>query len=122
MKIKESYIILRNLSFRANHGVNPQEQIVGNEFYIDLRLKVNIEEPASSDDLANTVSYADVYQSVKSEMDEISKLLEHVGARICKRLLHDFPLIEEVELKINKRNPPMGADVESACVELVCSR
>ena len=51
-----------------------------------------------------------------------SKLLEHVCGRIAKRLLAEFPAIEEIELRLSKRNPPMGADIDSAGVELHCSR
>ena len=33
----------------------------------------------------------------------------------------DFPQIEEITLKLAKRNPPMGADIEAAGVE-ICQR
>lgn len=122
MKIDSSYITLNRLTLYAYHGVMTQEQVVGNEFYIDLRLKVNMEHSALTDELIDTVSYADVFQSVKSEMDIPSKLLEHAAARVAKRLLDEYKQIEIVELKLWKRNPPMGADVQSAGVEMTCSR
>ena len=34
----------------------------------------------------------------------------------------DFPAIEEVEIKLSKRNPPMGADIDAAGVEMFCTR
>ena len=40
MNINASYIHLENILFFAHHGVATQETIVGNEFYINLRLKV----------------------------------------------------------------------------------
>ena len=122
MKIDCSYITLSRLTFYAYHGVMPQEQVVGNEFYIDLRIKVNMEHSALTDELVDTVSYADVFQSVKSEMDIPSKLLEHAVARVVQRLFDDYSQIEEVQIKLAKRNPPMGADVDSAGVEMICSR
>ena len=122
MKIDNSYILLNRLTLYAYHGVMSQEQVVGNEFFIDLRLKVNMEHSALTDELIDTVSYADVFQSVKSEMDIPSKLLEHAAARVAKRLLDEYKQIEIVELKLWKRNPPMGADVQSAGVEMTCSR
>ena len=51
-------------------------------------------------------------------MDVPSKLLEHVAGRIIRRLLDDFPAIEHIDLKLSKRNPPMGADIETAGVEV----
>lgn len=47
-----------------------------------------------------------------------SKLLEHVCERIISRLFSEFSQIEEIELKLAKRNPPMGADIENAGIEI----
>lgn len=55
-------------------------------------------------------------------MDIPSKLLEHVGKRIVKKLFKQFATIEDIDLFLSKRNPPMGADIESAGIELHCSR
>lgn len=117
-----SYIFLDNLRFFARHGVGEQETLVGNEFTVNLRLKVDISRAMQTDDVADTVSYADVYAAVKEEMELPSRLLEHVCGRIADRLFRDFPQIEEIELRLAKRNPPMGADIEAAGVELRVSR
>ena len=95
---------------------------MGNEFIISLRLKVDITLAAETDNVAHTVSYADVYENVKAEMEIPSALLEHVCGRIVKRLFRTFPAIEGIELKLSKRNPPMGADVDAAGVEVHCER
>lgn len=115
-------IFLDNVRFYAYHGVAPQETIAGNEFTISLNLAVNFECAAETDEVANTVSYADVYTLLKEEMAVPSKLLEHVCGRIVRRLFHDFQMIEEVHIKLAKRNPPMGADIEAAGVEMHCKR
>lgn len=117
-----SYIFLDNMRFFAYHGVGEQERLVGNEFTVNLRLKVDIQRAAETDDAADTVSYADVYEAVKSEMSLPSKLLEHISGRIIHRLFRDFPQIEEIELKLSKRNPPMGADIEAAGIEVTQTR
>lgn len=118
----KSYILLDNLRFFARHGVGEQETLVGNEFTVSLRLKVNIEQAMQTDNVEDTVSYADIYESVKQEMSVPSKLLEHVSGRIMNRLFEDFPQIEEVKIKLMKRNPPMGADIEAAGVEIKSTR
>lgn len=117
-----SYILLNNLRYYAHHGVGEQETLVGNEFTVSLRLKVDIERAMQTDAVTDTVSYADVYESVKQEMSVPSKLLEHVSGRIMDRLFNDFPQIEEIEMKLMKRNPPMGADIEAAGIELSSTR
>lgn len=118
----KSYILIDNLRFFAHHGVGEQETLVGNEFTVSLRLKVNIEQAMQTDNVENTVSYADVYESLKQEMSVPSKLLEHVSGRIMNRLFTDFPQIEEIKMKLMKRNPPMGADIEAAGVEIKSTR
>ncbi|MDO4164135.1 MAG: dihydroneopterin aldolase [Bacteroides sp.] len=118
----KSYIFIDDVRFYAYHGVGQQETLVGNEFTISLRMQVNITQAAETDDVKDTVSYAEVYASVKDEMDVPSRLLEHVAGRIVKRLFSDFPTIESIELKLAKRNPPMGADVRAAGVEICCQR
>lgn len=117
-----SYIFLKDLRFFAYHGVGAQETCVGNEFTIDLRIKTDISKAMQSDSVNDTVSYADIYEAIRQEMDIPSKLLEHVAGRIARRLFRDFNAIEALELKLSKRNPPMGADITAAGVELSCNR
>lgn len=117
-----SYILLENIRFFAYHGVAPQETTVGNEFVVSLRLKTDIARAMESDDVADIVNYAEIHQAVKEEMDIPSKLLEHVAGRIVRRLFNDFTTIERIDLKLSKRNPPMGADIETAGVEVHIER
>ena len=116
MKINSSYILLKEIRCYAYHGVAPQENLIGNEYLIDLKLKVDISKATRTDE------DAEVHQVIKNEMAIPSKLLEHVSGRIIQKLFDQFPCIEKIELRLSKRNPPMGADIESAGIELQCSR
>lgn len=122
MKIKDSYILLKDLRFHAFHGVASQETRVGNTFIINLKMKINFIEAAQTDDVALTVSYADVYSILAQEMRTPSKLLEHVVYRLAKALFRHFDQIEALEISLEKNNPPMGADINSAGVSLTCTR
>lgn len=122
MKIISSYITLNNLKIHAFHGVGAQETLVGNEFIINARLKVDISKPGRTDTVEDTVSYADVFNIIKEEMKIPSKLLEHVAYRIVKQLFKEFEIIDEISLSLNKNTPPMGADIDSAGVTINCSR
>ena len=44
MKINNSYILLKDICCFAYHGVAPQENIIGNEYIINLKLKVDISQ------------------------------------------------------------------------------
>lgn len=122
METKASYIFLENIQFYAYHGVGQQETVIGNEFTVSLKLKVDIARAAETDDVEDTVSYADVYEALKEEMAIPAKLLEHVCGRMVRRLFRGFPAIEEIQIKLSKRNPPMGADIDCAGVEMICAK
>ena len=106
------------MRFYAFHGVMPQERKVGGEFLVDLRVGYPIEAAMQSDDVADTLNYAELYQLVKREMDIPSQLLEHVAGRITRQISEQFPQVSSIDLKITKVNPPMGADCDGAGVEV----
>ena len=98
----QHYIFLENVRFYSYHGVAPQETAIGNEFIINLRLKTDFGKATETDEVEDTVSYADIYAALKEEMELPSKLLEHVCGRIVKRLFRDFRKIREIEIKLGK--------------------
>ena len=114
----EGYIYLNEVRFYAFHGVMPQEQQVGGEYLVDLRVGYPIQTAMETDDVADTLNYAELYELVKQQMDIPSKLLEHVAGRIVKAINEQFPLVSSIRLRITKKNPPMGADSAGAGVEL----
>lgn len=122
MKIKQSYIYLEQICFYSYHGVAEQERIVGNNYEINLRLAVDIEKPMLTDNVEHTVNYASVYGVLSQEMAIPSRLLEHVCGRIIERLFEDFPSINGIDIKLSKKNPPMGADIHAAGVEIQAVR
>ena len=122
MKISEYNIELRGIHLYAHHGVMPQERRVGAWFTIDCTLTIGNHECIHSDNIENTISYADVYERIKNEMCTPSNLLENVGKRILERLFEQFATIEAAEITICKDTPPMGGDRLNACVTLKATR
>lgn len=118
MKVESSYIVLKEVRFHAFHGVMPQERKVGADFLLSLRLGYDISKAMQTDDVADTLNYAEVYQLVKQEMEQPSALLEHVAGRIAQTLMQHFPDVKSIDLTLTKQNPPMGADCQGAGVEL----
>ena len=118
MRVKESYISLRDMRFRASHGVMPQEREVGADFLVSLRAKVDVSAAFDHDMVEVTLNYADLYEVVKFEMARPSMLIEHVAWRIGQSVFSTFPQVSELELSVTKVNPPMGADCAGAGVEL----
>ena len=111
-------IFLDEVRFHAFHGVMPQERAVGADFTVSLRVEYDFIKAAESDVLDDTISYADIYEVVKSEMEQPSQLLEHVAMRIVKAITAKWPQVIAVDIKLTKDNPPMGADCKGAGVEI----
>ena len=118
MKINKSYIFLKGIRFYAYHGVAPQENLIGNEYIIDLKLGVDISKAMQTDEVTDTVNYAEVYNVIKTEMDISSKLLEHVGKRMLDALYAAFPQLQYAKIKISKMNPPLGGQIRCTSVTL----
>ncbi len=118
MRIKESYIYLRDVRFHAFHGVMPQERKVGADFTVSIRVKTDVTRAAETDEVGDTLNYAALYDVVKREMEQPSKLLEHVAGRIARAVMDEFHEVSAVDLEVTKLNPPMGADSKGAGVEL----
>ena len=111
-------IFLDEVRFHAFHGVMPQERTVGADFTVSLRVEYDFIKAAESDVLDDTISYAEIYEVVKSEMEQPSQLLEHVAMRIVKAITAKWPQVIAVDIKLTKDNPPMGADCKGAGVEI----
>ena len=111
-------IEIEGMKFYAFHGHFEAEQIVGNEFIVDLRLETDCNKAAISDNLVDALNYQVVYEIVKREMAQPSKLLENVAKRILDSLKFQFTSIINVSVKISKMNPPMGGEIEKVSVTL----
>lgn len=118
MTIESGNIFIDNMRFRARHGVLEQERLTGGDFVVSLSARYPMSKAVESDDVADTMNYAEAYEIVKKEMLVPSKLIEHVAGRIGKSLLRAMPLIEELTVEVKKINPPMGADCDGAGVRL----
>ena len=110
------------MRFFAYHGVLPQENIVGANYKVSLNIKTDFTKAAITDELEGTISYADIYDVVKKEMQQNSKLLENLIYRISNKLFEAFCTIEMIEITIFKENPPMGADCKNVGVKAVFER
>lgn len=118
MKTTGTYIELKDLRFYAYHGVLPQERRVGGWFTVDLRVGYDWSRAAETDQVTDTLNYADLLALVGREMAVPSQLLEHVAGRIASSLQTNYPDITSIDIRLMKDNPPMGADSQGAGVEL----
>ena len=110
-------VTLKGLKFHAYHGVYPNEKKEGNTFIVDIEIETDLSKAAKSDDLNDTIDYALVFESVKSEMKIPSNLLEHIVDRINQAI---SKLITDSRIKttVYKMNPPLEGNCEYSAVTL----
>ena len=84
-------IELEGMEFKAYHGCLEQEKVRGNSFTVDFRGELDLSAAAESDNLNDTLNYAEIYEIVADEMSIPSELLENVAGRIVKAIEKKFP-------------------------------
>jgi dihydroneopterin aldolase len=117
-----STIRLKNIKIYAFHGCLVEEGKIGSDYLVNLSVTANLAKAAHTDKLCDTVDYVHLQKIVRNEMQERSKLLEHVGQRIINTVFKEIPLVTRVKVKVAKVNPPIGGDVEEVSVELKSHR
>jgi dihydroneopterin aldolase len=113
-----SKIFLDEVKIYAYHGVLPEENTIGTYYILNMELHTDLWKAADSDDLNDTISYADINDLIHKEMKIKSKLLEHVAGRIISKVHEKFPQIDYIKLKITKTAPPMKGEMKGASIEL----
>lgn len=109
-------IILEGLEFYAYHGFYPEEQKIGGMYHVDLEIETDLSKAAETDHLSSTLDYGSIYACVKAEMNENSKLIEHVAGRISNSLFRAFLEISKLKVKVSKINPPLAGKAALAAV------
>ncbi len=115
-------IIIDRQRVFAHHGVLPQEREVGAYFYVSATVETGDNPCMLSDQLIDTVSYADMAQCINEKMLHPSQLLEHVAWRIATAMLQRFASVQSVTVRVIKENPPMGVECQGAGVEISLMR
>jgi len=111
-------IEIEGMHFYAYHGHFKTEQIVGNDFLVELQMNVDCEKASVSDNLADALNYQAAYEVVKKEMAIKSRLLENVANRILDALFVEFRELKSAKVKVSKMNPPMGGEIDKVSVTL----
>ncbi len=115
-------IKLKNIRVFAYHGCLVEEGKIGSDYRVDLKVKGDLSNSATSDDLLDTIDYVHLNKIVKEEMAIRSKLLERVAQRINNRVLQEILMVQKVKVSVSKINPPIGGNVEMVSVTLSKSR
>ena len=100
----------------AYHGCLPEEEKIGGNYLVDIKITTDFSASFTSDELTDTVDYVVINKIVEEEMAIRSKLIEHVGNRILQRLKKELSNVQEVYIKVTKICPPIDGDVDDVAI------
>jgi len=96
-------VTMRNMVFYAHHGAHPQEQELGQRFYVDVELWGDYSAAMRTDDLHEAVNYVEVYSEIKRVVEGRNfKLLEALGGAVADALLARFASVRRTRVVVRK--------------------
>ena len=116
-------LFIDNLEVFANHGLFEEENKLGQKFIFDIECELNYKKAMFSDEMTDSISYADIAEVVvKTATTNTFNLIERLAGEILKNIFTEFSQIENIKLKINKPGAPIKYHFEKCGVEVKTSR
>lgn len=113
------YIEIKDLSVFGNHGVMPEENVVGQKFLVGVKLYFDMSKAGRSDDLTKTLDYSVICQEIKDFVENNTfKLIEKLAESIADMLLLKYDIIEKVDVSIKKPWAPIHIDLDTVLVNV----
>ena len=98
-------IHLHKLLFHSFHGVYEEEQILGNQF--EVNVDVDVDAPKHINSIHQTVNYVTIYHCIKQQMLVATPLLETVAMDITQAIHQIDKKIKSVSITIKKTAAPI---------------
>ena len=113
-------IIIKNLKIYAYHGVNDEEKIDGQNFFIDAVMFIDKRDAFKTDDINKTLSYSSACKIIKKVTEfEKYNLIEKEEKKISKALFENFHNLKKAEITVKKPEATMKADFEYVAVKII---
>src|SRR5918994_602993 len=122
--MSEDRILLSEMVFHGRHGTLRAEQELGQPFVVSVELYLDLRPAGTSDDLASTVDYGEVYRLARGIVEGPPvRLVETLAERIAAGVLRDHPAVEAVKVKVAKPHVRLGDTVlAGSAVEILRRR
>ncbi|HEY3364196.1 MAG TPA: 2-amino-4-hydroxy-6-hydroxymethyldihydropteridine diphosphokinase [Symbiobacteriaceae bacterium] len=111
-------IVLSGMRFFGYHGVLPEENRLGQTFFVDVELYAGLQAAGAADDLRETINYAEVYALTKEILEGPSlKLIEAVAERVAQAVLKAHP-VSAIVVRVHKPGAPIPGHFDDVTVEI----
>ncbi len=101
------------------HGVLPHEATEGQDFIVDLVVTLDLRAVSLSDDLQETINYADLAQIAHDNIvGERVQLIERLAGKIAEEISSAYSQITSVSVTVHKPHAPVNVDFEDISVTI----
>jgi dihydroneopterin aldolase len=112
-------ITLSRIAVFARHGVMPEEERLGQRFYITVSFEADLRPAGEADDYALAVCYGAVADLVVATATQRRyRLIEGLAEAIAAAVLAAQPRVTAVSVKVEKPSAPIAHVLDTVAVEI----
>ncbi len=112
-------ILLTRIAVYAYHGIHPEEEKLGQRFYVSLDCRLDLRPAALTDDWKRTVSYDRLAKIVVDVATERRfSLIEALAEVIAARILATYGQIHTVTVRVEKPAAPIPTILDGVAIEI----
>ncbi|MBM7694876.1 dihydroneopterin aldolase [Peribacillus deserti] len=116
-------IYVKGMEFYGYHGVFAEETRLGQRFRVDLTVEADLSQAGKSDNLNDSISYAELFTMTKEVVEGTPfKLIEAVAEKVAENILLAYTNIDNCTVKVIKPDPPIPGHYEYVGVEITRGR
>ncbi|MCL2619200.1 MAG: 2-amino-4-hydroxy-6-hydroxymethyldihydropteridine diphosphokinase [Defluviitaleaceae bacterium] len=116
-------ICIDGLEIFSNHGVLEAEKVLGQKFVVCAELSLDLRRAGVTDDVAQTVSYAEVCADITGIVaGETYDLIETCAERVAGCVLGKYAPVREITVVVEKPWAPIGQGVRNLSVRITRRR
>lgn len=113
-------ITIRGVRGHGFHGVLAQERVDGQEFVVDVVMRLDLARAAATDDLTHTIDYSGIAQLVHEHITGAPHMLiETLAERIAEAVLaRGGERLHEVTVSVHKPQAPIAVPFDDVIVSV----
>lgn len=112
-------IFVNGMEFYGYHGLFPEENKLGQRFYVDLTLELDLTAASNTDDVNESIDYGHVYRVTEAIVEgKAKRLVETVAEDLAQKLLTSFEKLSACTVKVIKPDPPIPGHYQSVAIEI----
>ena len=116
-------ISLKQMKLFGHTGCLPDEKENGQYFYVSIDMFCKDIPGALTDDLNDTINYAEVYEIAKKITEEADyNLIEHLAFAIGRAVISVYDLTYSVRVLVRKPDAPIDGEFDAMETEITVSR